>query len=536
MSAPPAEHAPASAGFDLDGYLAGLDIDPAMLAIPECRRALTKYDPLLFALLYLAHHLRGEEEAPITLSTLHVDMATAAREWALPNREPKAGRDAWICPRDAGKSTWQFLILPTWAGAHGHRRFIAAFAHAGGQAEKHLLSFKREIDNNRLLRADFPEFCRPGRRPSGTTESDTKEMLISASGFVFAAKGIDSQALGFKIGNRRPDLLIFDDIEPDESNYSAYQKGQRLATLQNAILPMNLRARVVISGTTTMPGSIIHDLVKTVTEPNEPPAEWVTEECIRVHYYPAILTDPATGERRSLWEEKWSLTWLESIEHTRSYRLNYQNDPMARQGDYWTGDDFVITDELLPSLTHGLLSIDPATKAKKKSDYTGFAVIGYSAYHRRCVVLNAVMVKVPPNEPMRAFALRLIERYPQIRGVVVEDNNGGDTWYSVFHSMPVKVHTLTQDEAKEVRAARLLNRYTRTPRRMVGRNPHPFDRLPRVTHAKRLPQAEEQMVAFPRGSNDDLVDAIGTGTDVFLAPRRYPGIGIVRPGSDIDDD
>ncbi|GAA1281369.1 hypothetical protein [Saccharothrix xinjiangensis] len=535
MSAPPAEAA-AGARVDIYAYLAEQDIDPAMLAVPECRRLLTKYNPLLFALLYFPHHLRAGDDDPITLSTLHVDMADTAREWALPNTEPKDGRDAWICPRDAGKSTWQFLILPAWAGAHRHRRFVAAFAHAGGQAEKHLLSFKREVDTNQLLRADFPDFCRPGRRPSGTTESDTKEMFIAASAFVFAAKGIDSQALGFKIGNRRPDLLIFDDIEPDESNYSAYQKEQRLATVQNAILPMNLRARVVISGTTTMPGSIIHDLVKTVTEPNEPPAPWVTEERIRVRYYPAILTDPVTAQRRSLWEEKWPLAFLESIEHTRSYRLNYLNDPMARQGDYWTGDDFTITEELLPSLTHMLLSIDPATKARKTSDYTGLAVIGYSAYHRRCVVLDAWMVKLPPGEPMRQRVLRVLEQYRQIRGVVVEDNNGGDTWYSVFHTMPVRVHCLGNDEPKEVRAARLLGRYTRAPKRHPGRHPHPIDKLPRVTHAKKLPQVQEQMVAFPRGANDDLVDAIGTGVDVFLSPRRHAGIGFVRPDVTDDDD
>jgi hypothetical protein len=533
VSAPPVER---HVGFDLDEWLLAQDIDPEMLEIGECRRALTRYSPLLFALLYLSHHLRGPgDDDPITLSEFHVQIAEEAKRWALPTTEPRADRDAWVLPREAGKSTWLFLILPLWAASHGHRKFVAAFADAGGQAEKHLLSFKRELDTNPLLRADFPDLCRPGRRPSGTTESDTKEMYLAASGFVFAAKGVDAKSLGLKIGRRRPDLLILDDIEPDESNYSGYQKEQRLATLQNAILPLNIRARVVISGTTTMPGSIVHDLVKTVTLPGEEPARWVVEERFRVHYYPAILTDEHTGTRRSLWPEKWPLAWLESIEHTRGYRLNYLNDPLAREGDYWTGDDFTITDELVPSLTHMLLSVDPATKAKKKSDYTAFAVIGYSAYHRRCVVLDAWMVKVAPGKPMRDFALRVIAQYPRVRGMVVEDNNGGDTWFVVFHDMPVKVHTINQDEPKEVRAARLLDRHQRAPKRLAGREPHPIDRLPRVTYAKRLPQVEEQMVAFPRGANDDLVDAVGTGSDVFLSPKKHVGINIVRPGAADDD-
>lgn len=534
MSAPPIE---GRVEFDLDRYLLDSEIDPDMLGIPECRRPLTKYDPLLFALLYLPHHLRDEAEgSPITFSEFHLELAEDAKRWALPNTEPRADRDAYVCPREAGKSTWLFLILPLWAAAHGHRKFIAAFADSSAQAEKHLLSFKRELENNALIRADYPDLCRPGRRPSGTTESDTKEMYIAASKFVFAAKGIDSKSLGMKIGNRRPDLLICDDIEPDESNYSEYQTKQRLGTLQNAILPLNIRARVVISGTTTMPGSIIHQLVKTVTHPGEEPAQWVIDERIRVHHYQAIVTDETTGVRRSLWEAKWSLRYLESIEHTRGYKLNYDNNPMARDGAYWNDEDFVHSDELLPSLTHCLLSIDPATKDKADSDYTGLAVVGYSAYHRRCTVLGAWKVKLPPGKQLRARVLAILNEFPEVRGIIVEDNNGGDVWInSVFRRMPVKIKAVGNDEPKHVRAARLLGRYQEPPRRLTTRKPHELDRLPQVVHARFLPAAEEQMVAYPSGGHDDIIDAIGTGVDVFLGKKKRGEVEITQPGGNFYD-
>ena len=50
-------------------------------------------------------------------------------------------------------------------------------------------------------------------------------------------------------------MIILDDIEPDASNYSVYQAEKRKSTLINAILPLNLNARVVWSGTVTMEGS-----------------------------------------------------------------------------------------------------------------------------------------------------------------------------------------------------------------------------------------------------------------------------------------
>jgi hypothetical protein len=521
-------------GFDLDAYLC--QFDPRMLEIPECRRELCRYEPLLYALLYLPHHLRGSEDgARITLSEFHIELAEAAKRWALPTMEPRADRDAYVCPREAGKSTWLFLILPLWAASFGHKKFIGAFADAGAQAEMHLLSFKQELDNNLLLRTDFPDLCRPGRRPGGMTESDTKHMYIAGSGFVFAAKGVDAKALGMKVGARRPDLLILDDVEPDESNYSDYQKDKRLATIQNAILPLNIRARVVIAGTVTMPGSIIHDLVKTVSMPGEPPAQWVTDEKIRVHYYRAIVTDEETGARRSLWPEKWPFEFLVSIEHTRGYKLNYDNNPMARDGQYWNETDFVHIE--LPALTAMLLSIDPAVKSKKTSDFTALAVIAYSAHHRRCIVLDAWAIRVPPGAALRKRVLGILELHPEIRGIVVEDNQGGEVWdASVLHNMPVKVRTVGQHEPKEVRAARLLGFYQNRPRRLPGRPASPIDDLPFVVHARPLPALEEQMVGFPKAAHDDLVDAVGTGVDMFLKKRKRNGVERIMPGMDDEDD
>ncbi len=894
-------------GFDLDAFLC--QFDPRMLEIAECRRELCRYEPLLFGLLYLSHHLRGTETGEqITFSEFHIDLFEQAKRWALPDDEPAQNRDGYVAPRGAGKSTLTFLVLPLWAAAFGHRKFIAAFADSASQAEMHLASFKRELTTNALLRLDFPDLCAPARKPAGTVESDNRAMLITKSGFVFGAKGIDSSSLGMKVGNMRPDLLLChmvgtemrtsdgtwapveqhpsfreastrhgievtlhgipesevvtqdhrywarriegaeiydhgtttwephardiepgwvearnltnrhwigmpidqtagelqpvdfyaptvvrdeqsglivtstptyqpripdefrdpdwwwlfglwwgdgslsgrhqigvtlnnndcrvrarlqnllkrynicyterprqgctqiifsrghlnrwlrtwwkapsrkqppawveqlptrllqevvwgyvdadgfvdraaqavrvtsihlpgllalrrimarlgaaasirksggepkplkilgratrsqqkydlrvrqgaevlgfpfadqdrydsstlrtfiadgmlwtrvkttadagirdfapiktadstyvthfglshncDDVEPDESNYSAYQKEKRLSTLIDAILPLNVYARVVLVGTVTMPGSIVHDLVKTITKPNEDAPAWIKEENWRVHYYPAIVTNEETGEERSLWPAKWPLEYLQSIRHTRAYKKNYANDPMARDGDYWNETDFVHVE--LPALTAMLLSIDPAVKSKKSSDFTALAVIGYSAHHRRCIVLDAWAIRVPPGAALRKRVMAILELYPQIRGIVVEDNQGGEVWdASVLHNMPVKLKTVGQHQPKEVRAARLLGFYQNRPRRIPGRPASPIDQLPFVVHARPLPALEEQMVGFPRAAHDDLVDAVGTGVDMFLKKRKKEGIERHMPGMDDDED
>lgn len=484
--------------FDLTAYLARFDAK--LLAESEGRRILTRLDPLLFALVYVRHHLR-DTEGRMTFGDAHLDWCRAAQSWVRPLREPAEQRDAYIAPRNMGKSTWWFLILPLWAAAHGHVRFAAAFASSATQAETHLASFKHELDLNALLRQDFPTLCTAAKRPSGGNVADTQSMFIAKSGFVFAARGIDSSNLGMKVEERRPDLILCDDIEPDESSYSPDQAKKRRTTLIDAILPLNVYARVVVSGTVTMPGSIVHQLVKHGRGVET--AEWVREEGFSAHYTPPIIRRD-DGTERSVWPGKWPLNYLKSIEHTRSFAKNYANDPMGADGALWTVDDFRYPgDEGPDPVTHMMLSIDPAVTAKKGSDFTGLAVVSWSAQTRRCTVHEALAVRIPPGVHMRDRVLALLDEWPQVGLILLEVNQGQDTWQSVFHHMPVKVKTVSQSEPKFTRAEGVLNHYQRG----------------RVIHARRLRELEEQMCAFPKAPFDDLVDAVGSAVKRFLPTK-----------------
>lgn len=488
------------AGFDLDHYLAGLD--PRMLASAEGRRLLTRLDPLAFNLLYLPHHLRGPETGgQVSFSQFHLDMYDEARTWLRPPQSPAEHRTAYVAPRGAGKSTTGFLGLPMWCAAHLHIDFIAAFAHAGDQAEKHLMTFKSELDRNELLRFDYPELCAPMKRPGGVQVSDNRGMLMAGNGFVFVAKGIDSGSLGMKIGERRPRLLLLDDIEPDESSYSLYQKEKRLTTVRDAVFPLNIFARVLMLGTTTMHSSVMHDVVRQATDPGNCP-EWVAEENIRTRYYPAIITRD-DGSEASLWPEKWPLDYLQSIRHTRSYAKNYLNRPVSADGAYWTPDHFHY--DVPPAITRRILSVDPAVTTRTQSDYTGLAVIGYDPTTQRAVVEHAAQVKLSPGA-LRAHILKLLNRHPGIKAVLLEDNQGKDLWPEILSPLPVKLLRVHQTAKKEVRASKVLDYYDSRW----------------VAHDGPQPAFEEQALVFPNGANDDVVDAVVTGLEFFLKDRKTP--------------
>ncbi|UYL87127.1 terminase large subunit [Microbacterium phage OscarSo] len=471
------------------------------------RRRETKLDPMLFALVYLSKHLTDVETGKVTLSSVHVEWAESARRWADGPAGPMEDRRLEAAPREMGKSTWHFVILPLWGAAHGHVRFCAAFADAGTQAETHLASFKSELDNNPLIRADFPDLVAPKTRGRGTVEADRVSLYHARSGFVFAAAGMDSRNLGLKVGDARPDLIVLDDIEPHEGAYSAALAEKRRDTLVSAILPLNIRARVVIVGTVTMLGSIIHQIIRYGRGELDDLNTWVGDErIIARHVTPFEVGDD--GERRSVWPAKWPLAWLESVEHTRQFAKNYLNDPLGADGDYWTSDDFrPLSPELELAITHEVISLDPAVTTKSSSDYTGIAAVGWARAAAKCALFESRQVKLSGKE-IRRVVLGFIERALE-RGhaviVIVESNQGGELWTEILHDLPVRVKTYTAGTAsKNVRAAEALHYY----------------QTKRVEHAPGNRDAEGQMVAFPRAPHDDLVDAVGAGVRYFLTPRK----------------
>lgn len=489
-------------------------------ALAEYRRRVTRDDPALFALLYLSRHLVDPATGGISLSDEHERWYDSARGWTTPSTEPQSDRRAEIAPRSMGKSTTWFLCIPMWAAAHEHRRFAAAFADTDTQAQTHLATFKAELDANPLIREDYPELVEPKTRGRGSVMADRVSLYHAANGFVFAAAGMDSSNLGMKVGDRRPDLIILDDIEPHEGRYSADLAAKRLNTLRQAILPLNIYAAVVIVGTVTMQGSIVHQIVKRTRGDfdEDDGTEWVEEESIVGHHVrPVVIGDD--GERRSVWPEKWSLDYLDSIAHTRQYAMNYENDPIGVEGDYWQLEDFrrlPFTDDLAAAVTHEVISVDPAVTTTEKSDATAISAVGWAdprlspgTHAGKCVVFEGRAIRKGGDE-IRLEVLRFVAR-AVARGhavlVIVETNQGGDLWKRVFHDMPVRVKTYSSTAPKHVRAADALDHYQRG----------------KVAHAPGLRDAEGELVAFPRAPHDDYVDSIGAGVRYFLSRGKKRG-------------
>jgi phage terminase large subunit-like protein len=468
------------------------------LAFPEGRRELTKYDPMLFALIYLPHHLQNPQ-GEITLSEFHVDLAEYGKNWIESPKHPKQFRDAFIAPRECGKSTWIFLILPMWAAAHGHVKFVAAFSDAASQAETHLMTFKHELESNEYLQMDYPEFCKPKIvNSSGRAMASNSWRIIQSNDFIFDANGIDTNSLGKKVFGQRPDLIILDDIEKGEKNYSEYQAGQQKNTVFDDIAPMNIFARMIFIGTTTMPNSVMDQFRKYKENPTNPDLNWITEQNVNVHYYPAIMPNN-DGSERSVWPEKWSLDWLQSQRHLRDFAKNYMNRPVNTDGTFWTNEDIIIKE--LEDYGNTIISIDPAVTKNKISDFTGIAILsrGLDELGKESIyVRHAEQVKMSPSE-LSDRVSSLVDNY-NVGVLYVETNQGGDLWKDVFKNVSAKYRSKNQSLSKQIRAGKALNFYQQG----------------KVRHTAHFPILEEQMWSFPKISHEDVLDAVVSGVLYFL--------------------
>lgn len=481
----------------LEPWTVVLNVPPYPLAVQasaDYRRAMTRTSPIRFALLYLAHHLRSAETGGVfSLAAHHFTLHRIGAAWRRRGRH----RDIVVAPRYGAKSTWM-VILTLWALCHGHRRFALWISDSAPQAQLHLATLRQELETNVLLRHDFPHMLPPPRGQRGAR--DNQHTFTSAGGVVVAVRGADTKSLGMKLGSSRPDLIWLDDVEPEESNYSAAARQKRLGTILHAILPMNEQAAVVMTGTVTMYGSITHAAVQAATGETDHPEPWISDEGFSVHYTPA-LTIADDGTPVSFWPERYSAEYLMSIRHTRNYALNFACRPPLPGGHQWTEKTFRHGQHPVGAL---VMQIDPAPTATPKSDYSAIIVGGKildPALAGHVSLESAEQVRLTPAR-LRDRVDYYLVRNPRIRKVRVAGTGAGGTWEHIFRDLPggveLDVHSDARSNSgrpgapeKDLKFARLLEAYERGT----------------VWHAEHFPELEDQLKRWPEVEHDDLGDA-----------------------------
>lgn len=130
-------------------------------------------------------------------------------------RNEKGQRVAIAAPRGNAKSSDVSLILPLWCIVFNLKEFIILISDTASQAEEFLSNIRGEIENNDRLIEDF------GNLKGEIWKSDD---IITNNDVRILALGARKKIRGRRFRNKRPDLIIGDDIENDENTQNPEQR------------------------------------------------------------------------------------------------------------------------------------------------------------------------------------------------------------------------------------------------------------------------------------------------------------------------
>lgn len=181
-------------------------------AAQKARKAQASLSLDFFCRTYFPHYFaKPSSRLHQYFSKRYLDMIQKAIQTGEGDKEANAA------PRGNAKSTWGTFGLPLWVAAFRKRKFALIVSETRSQAESFLSFIKLELETNERLQQDFPELV--GEGPKWTADQ-----IITRNGIKIQAAGAGQKLRGLRHGNCRPDLVVVDDLENDESVESPEQR------------------------------------------------------------------------------------------------------------------------------------------------------------------------------------------------------------------------------------------------------------------------------------------------------------------------
>ena len=145
-----------------------------------------------------------------------------------------------IWPRGHGKSTNSELAC-VYVGATQSRNYVVYVCETQEQANKHVADIGSMLGD---LSADYPLLAQRSVNMYGHSKGWRRNRLVTGTGYIIDALGLDTAARGIKFEGHRPDLIIFDDIDSKHDNAGLVKK--KIDILTHSIMPAGAPHVVVL--------------------------------------------------------------------------------------------------------------------------------------------------------------------------------------------------------------------------------------------------------------------------------------------------
>lgn len=220
-------------------------------------------------------------------------------------------------------------------------------------------------------------------------------------------------------------------------------------------------------------------------------------------------------ERIAALEKGLKLESIERLKKTNRQKFygQYLNDPLDEEMLEFKRDwfqSFTPSPELSAKLQQvpALISVDPAFRLKQHADFTGL-VVSKTLADNNVYLLEAKGIKVTPKGLVDEI-FNLVRTYGNVYKVLVETVTSQIMLMDLLQAEMAKrnVYFIIEEvkpDSNEIKAVRIRNLI-----------PHYANR--RIFHAPHLVQLEEQLIEFPKGAHDDIIDALAYQVKYWRAP------------------
>ena len=419
--------------------------------------------------------------------------------------EDKKDRIAVSVPPRHGKSHLISTMFPAWYLGKFPNKKVLMVSNTTDLA----VDFGRKVRN---IIAD-PRYTSIFPRISLSQDSKSAGRWSTSSGGEYFATGVGSALAG-----RGADLLLIDDPHDEQDllagNFDALEKAYQWFTF-GARTRLMSQGKIAIVHTRWHQDDLIGRLVRDSGNNEE-------ADQYEIFEFPAILPSG-----KALWPEKFDLTALGRTKASMAaYQWNaqYMQAPSSEEAALvkrewwlpWMEDD-------PPSCSYIIMALDAAAESHNRADFTAITTWGVFSHDRltegasHLILLNAVNVRVEFPE-LKELALREY-KFWEPDSFIVEKKSAGTQLYQELRRIGVPVQDFTPGRNTGDKVARM-NAISDIIR--SGMVWYPEGR-------RWAEEVIEQCVAFPYGSNDDLVDTVS------MALARFRQGGFISLPTDIKD-
>ena len=308
----------------------------------------------------------------------------------LTSNVPKFHRDvySWLlkykrmclaAPRGFAKSMMCSVFYPIHCGVFQTKKDIVIISASEGLAIEWLRKIKTEFEQNPVLIKYFGDL-----RSGKWTENHI--ILNNSIKTSIRARGAGAQIRGF-----RPDLIILDDIETEESVVSAEQRNKLRDWIFKACLnALTPDGQFLWIGTIISPLALLQEILDNDNG-------WKKEK------FRAYI-DGVQEEGFELWKELWSHKRLQEQKKdigSFAFASEFLNDPICNE-DAAIKTSHIRYYEEAPENLSIVMAVDPAYSEDERADYKVAAVVGVDSKNNR-YLLEYIRTHRPSGEFVDSF-------------------------------------------------------------------------------------------------------------------------------------